>query len=383
MSPIATGFVISSKAIIVLRGHPQSITKIGASIGDQVAAAALSFRPEAVSAPGMTALAKATVGVATCTDPALGPIEVVGSTAFGTPIDVASSAVLAPFGGGAVSSIASRIHQALLQELRDRSRGVDWDATSDLPAGWEAADSAPHELRTMHVVPEPAPGAWLPMRGPDPTDVKCSARELERVIDEFAYGVVVISLDGSILTANHAAWREILAGRALREESQILRTRIAEEGRKLREAVMMVRDGKRSLVAVRASEGSPLTVAAVPLAGQAGEPARAALTFARTSVCESPMLSLFARNHDLTATEMEVLGLLCQGYTGPEVAKRLNVAVSTIRTHVRSLCAKTESGSVRELVNRLALLPPVGLGVRASPGYRPREESRSLRPTTS
>jgi DNA-binding CsgD family transcriptional regulator len=30
-----------------------------------------------------------------------------------------------------------------------------------------------------------------------------------------------------------------------------------------------------------------------------------------------------------------------------------------VRSHVRSLCAKTRSSGVRELVNRVAVLPPV------------------------
>jgi len=30
-----------------------------------------------------------------------------------------------------------------------------------------------------------------------------------------------------------------------------------------------------------------------------------------------------------------------------------------VRSHVRSLCAKTASSGVRELVNRVAILPPV------------------------
>jgi DNA-binding CsgD family transcriptional regulator len=37
----------------------------------------------------------------------------------------------------------------------------------------------------------------------------------------------------------------------------------------------------------------------------------------------------------------------------------LNVAVSTVRSHVRSICAKTRTSSVRELVQRVAILPPV------------------------
>jgi DNA-binding CsgD family transcriptional regulator len=71
------------------------------------------------------------------------------------------------------------------------------------------------------------------------------------------------------------------------------------------------------------------------------------------------MLCFFARNHGLTAMEEQVLGLLAQGYSAPEAARQLDVAVSTVRSHVRSLCAKTSAGSVRELVNRVALLPPV------------------------
>ncbi len=76
------------------------------------------------------------------------------------------------------------------------------------------------------------------------------------------------------------------------------------------------------------------------------------------------MLCFFARGHNLTATEEHVLGILCQGYSAPQVASQLNVAVSTIRSHVRSLCAKTRSSGVRELVNRVAVLPPVAPSLR-------------------
>jgi DNA-binding CsgD family transcriptional regulator len=58
-----------------------------------------------------------------------------------------------------------------------------------------------------------------------------------------------------------------------------------------------------------------------------------------------------------------VLGILCQGYSAPEIAVQMNVAVSTVRSHVRSLCAKTRSSGVRELINRVAVLPPVAPSV--------------------
>ena len=70
-------------------------------------------------------------------------------------------------------------------------------------------------------------------------------------------------------------------------------------------------------------------------------------------------MCFFARRHGLTPTEQHVLALLCEGLSAPQAAKQLHVAVSTVRSHVRSLCAKTRARGVRELVTRLAVLPPV------------------------
>ena len=70
----------------------------------------------------------------------------------------------------------------------------------------------------------------------------------------------------------------------------------------------------------------------------------------------------------LTATEEQVLGILCQGYSAPQAARQLKVAVSTVRSHVRSLCAKTRSNGVRELVSRVAVLPPVAPRILARSG---------------
>jgi DNA-binding CsgD family transcriptional regulator len=79
--------------------------------------------------------------------------------------------------------------------------------------------------------------------------------------------------------------------------------------------------------------------------------------FAQESVCEALMLCFFARSHALTATEEHVLGILCQGFSAPQIAAQMKVAVSTIRSHMRSFCTKTHSSGVRQLVNRVAVLP--------------------------
>ena len=79
------------------------------------------------------------------------------------------------------------------------------------------------------------------------------------------------------------------------------------------------------------------------------------------------MLCFIARRHGLTRTEELVLGILLQGFSAPEVAEQMKVAVSTIRSHIRSLCFKTRSSGVRELLKRVAVLPPVAAAVFQDP----------------
>lgn len=189
---------------------------------------------------------------------------------------------------------------------------------------------------------------------------------LALLMDELAYGVLVVRLDGQLLHANQAARHELGRFHALGAAQNALQTRSPENDKLLQDALAKVAEGKRSLITLAGLDNSPsLTLAVLPLRGDtAAVPQRAALLFARASVCESLMLYFFARSHGLTATEEHVLGILCQGYSAPEIAVQLKVAVSTVRSHVRSLCAKTSSSGVRELVNRVAVLPPVAPTLR-------------------
>lgn len=200
------------------------------------------------------------------------------------------------------------------------------------------------------------------------TDIKAGLGSgLALLMDELAYGVVVTTLQGQVVHANQAARHELGRRRVLQSHNNVLQTRLPDENRLLLDSLVKVADGKRSLITLSANEGAALTVAVLPLKTEGIQVNRAALMFARASVCESLMLCFFARSHGLTATEEQVLGILCQGYSAPQIAAQLNVAVSTVRSHVRSLCAKTRSSGVRELVNRVAVLPPVAPAFRHEP----------------
>ena len=178
------------------------------------------------------------------------------------------------------------------------------------------------------------------------------------VVDELACGVMVLTLEGKTLHINQVARRELARSRLLEADGNFPCDGNSDNGKALLDALARVAGGKRSLITL-AFEGGCITMAVVPLKGEPGTATRAAFIFARTSIHDSLMLGFFARNYGLTVTEEHVLGILCQGYPTPAIAAQMKVAVSTIRTHVRSLCAKTRSSGVRELVSRVAMLPPV------------------------
>jgi DNA-binding CsgD family transcriptional regulator len=182
---------------------------------------------------------------------------------------------------------------------------------------------------------------------------------LALLLDEMAYATVIATPDAKVVHANHAGRHELARGRVLTSVKGALHTRAPEDMQILQDSLARAALGKRGLITLATSDGAYLSVAVLPLCTQAGAPARAALMFSRALVCESLMLGFFARIHSLTPTEESVLGILCQGHSAPEVAQQMQVAVSTVRSHIRSLCAKTRSAGVRELVNRVAVLPPV------------------------
>lgn len=183
---------------------------------------------------------------------------------------------------------------------------------------------------------------------------------LSSVMDELAHGVLLASPQGRVLHANHAARRELARRQGLAVQQGHLQASDAKQSRELLQALARGGEGRRSLVGLRAGPWT-LSVAVLPVRGEpAAEPGTVALVLSRAVVCDSLMLCFFARAHGLTHSEEQVLSILCQGCSAPQAAARLNVAVSTVRTHVRSLCTKTQSHGVRALLGRVAVLPPLG-----------------------
>jgi DNA-binding CsgD family transcriptional regulator len=181
---------------------------------------------------------------------------------------------------------------------------------------------------------------------------------LALIFDELAHGVLVASAKGQLLHANQAARHELAKRQMLSVHEGLLQATDARQARILVHALTKAENGLRSLIALRSAQ-ERLSIAIVPLRIQDKRATTVALFLSRASLCNALMLCFFARSHGLTPAEEQVLAILCQGHSAPEAARQLKVAVSTVRSHVRSLCTKTHSNGVRALVGKVAVLPPL------------------------
>jgi len=181
------------------------------------------------------------------------------------------------------------------------------------------------------------------------------------LVDELSNGMLVISAQGRILHANLAARSELERSVVIKEKGGELHLLSSAASKAFQEATEKAISGQRSLVTLSADDMNA-TMSVVPLSAQSGTLCEhIALFLSRASVCESGILGCFARSYGLTLTEQRVLVFLCHCLSTPEIAIQMKIAVSTVRSHVRSLCIKTSCCGVRELIQRVAVLPPLSV----------------------
>ena len=187
---------------------------------------------------------------------------------------------------------------------------------------------------------------------------------LMRILDEIDYGVMLVAASCNVRYANKMALRECLRLDGLRIHDQHVRARDARDQSNLVGAIERALRGRRSLVTLGREE-PPQSLAVVPVASQQndGLSTAALLVFGKRRVCETLSLEFFAQAHRLTNAEVAVLRGLCDGLSPVQLAERIGVAISTIRTQIGSVREKTATASIRELVGRVVVLPPILLAL--------------------
>jgi DNA-binding CsgD family transcriptional regulator len=185
-------------------------------------------------------------------------------------------------------------------------------------------------------------------------------RWLAAMLDEIDYGMLLLTDVTRVVHANHVARAELDRDHPLQLLGQQLCPRRGADAASLREALLgAATRGLRRLLTL-GDDGHRVSVAVVPLPSLHPDQRPATLlVFGKRQVCEELSVHWFARSHSLTQAEAQVLRSLCSGARPTEIAQRQCVAISTVRTQISSIRAKTGAQSIRDLVRQVAVLPPL------------------------
>ena len=202
-----------------------------------------------------------------------------------------------------------------------------------------------------------APPISLAATARHPTELG-RARALARMLDVVDYGMLLVAEGGCVVFANQVARAEMDHEHPLQLLGHDLRARCPRDVVSLHTALAgALHRGVQILLTLGGAPDKCIHAAVVPLA-DAGEPA-AAIVFGKRRVCEDLSSDAYARQHGLTLAEARVLRYLCAGDRPQDIAFGLGVKLSTVRTQIGSIRAKTGARDIGAIVQRVARLPPL------------------------
>jgi DNA-binding CsgD family transcriptional regulator len=197
-------------------------------------------------------------------------------------------------------------------------------------------------------------------------ECRCSVPSLPRwvmaTLDEIDYGMLLLERGARVLHINHAALVEIDDDHPLQLLADELRARRAHDVAPLHDALQAATlHGKRKLLTLGDGRNR-VSLAVVPLLAMDSDLDSATLvmvTLGKRQLCSTLSVHGFARAHGLTPAETQVLQALSEGADPTEIALRQGVELSTVRTQISSMRAKTGADSIRALERQVAALPPL------------------------
>ena len=216
--------------------------------------------------------------------------------------------------------------------------------------------------------PSTSPGPAWPVRSERRSASKDEAPQappwMAAMLDALDYGLLLLDAAHRVVHANRAARSALARNPVGLPWATALDCQGPEEAAALGQAIGAAAErGWRRLVSLR-RDGRPFGVAVVPL--PLGGDAAVMLVLSRARSCEPLSVHWYARSHGLTQAEARVLEALCGGATPNEVAASLGVAMSTVRTQLATIRAKTGAAGLRQLVAGVASLPPIVCAVECS-----------------
>jgi len=182
---------------------------------------------------------------------------------------------------------------------------------------------------------------------------------LSAALDEVDYGILVLVDEIRVVHANRTARRELAEGHPLLLRGPFLGARRPADEARLGEMLAAAARRRLRRFALFGSEEDRVSASFVPLDGAAGGASATLMVLGKRQVCETLTIEAYARAHGLTPAETRVLAALCRGDDPGQAAQLIGVALSTVRTQIGNIRAKTGARSIRLLVREIAVLPPL------------------------
>lgn len=183
----------------------------------------------------------------------------------------------------------------------------------------------------------------------------------KRILEQFDHGILLLRQDGRLLHANRVARRECVRHGSLHLVDGRLQAVRAGDHERLTRALGAAARGLRTLLNFdNETDSLPLVVVPLSTPHDGGPWGGLVLAMmAKRSGSEMLNIELFANAIGLTSAERAVLKGLCSGLDPAGLAKAHGVALSTVRTQVMQIRQKTQTPSIRGLLNLVNNLPPV------------------------
>lgn len=188
--------------------------------------------------------------------------------------------------------------------------------------------------------------------------------------DALRIPIMLVDREGALVHANTAGHEVVAAGDRVRLDNGLLRPQAHAAAKRLQTAIAAMAKGPgkddTEVIFLPGSDGKPAFAYVLPLRfgdvrGRLEPRATAAIFLASGGASHVVPSQAWTSAFGLTAAEARVLALLVEGGSIVEVADRLDVAVTTARTHLARLMRKTGSPRQADLV-RLALQLALPLG---------------------
>ena len=194
---------------------------------------------------------------------------------------------------------------------------------------------------------------------------------MQAMIDELEHGVLLLGPNSEVMLLNHRARVELDAAHPLQLLGANLRARAPQDMERLRDALVAAGRGLRRLITL-GQDDQRVSLAVVPLMAYPAQPPYASMvSLGKCSLCERLSVQWFARDRGLTTAEARVLDALSLGAAPRDIATMLGVQLTTVRTHVGNLRAKTGARDIRDLLRQVTMLPPMVSALRQVVGAAP------------